>query len=79
MEKDSHTMTLDDGIPKEGEKYVPTGMDSFATALLIVVAAATLILAFREWTYVGPLTKIVFIPFIGIILNAFILLIPGRE
>ncbi len=74
MEKDSHKMTVDDGIPKEGEKYLATPVDSLATALFLVFTLIVVIIAFRQWDWLpfGILTKIVFIPFVGIFLNAII-------
>ncbi len=73
MENSSHILTVDDGVPKPGEKYIGTGMDSLAILIMAIVTFVVLLYCFRithPMHYV--LTKIVFLPFVGIFLNAII-------
>jgi NADH-quinone oxidoreductase subunit M len=71
MENSSHIPTVDDGMPKPGEKYLPTGLDTLAIIIFLVITAIALIFSFKvPMQYV--LTKIVFLPFVGIFLNIII-------
>jgi len=70
MDESSHTMTIDDGMPKDGQKYVPTSMDSMAYLVFAVVTVIAILYCFgitKASEYV--LTKIVFLPFVAIFLN----------
>lgn len=73
MENSSHIPTVDDGMPEPGEEYVSTGLDTLAQILVFVITALVIIYCFL---YTHPLkyvlTKIVFLPFVGIFLNAII-------
>ena len=70
MDESSHTMTIDDGIPKDGQKYVPSTLDTVAYIFFAVVTIFAILYCFsftKASEYV--LTKIVFLPFVAIFLN----------
>lgn len=70
MEESSHTMTVDDGIPKDGEKYIPTSTDSAAYLIFAIVTLLAILFCFQFTKALDfVLTKIVFLPFVGIFLN----------
>jgi NADH-quinone oxidoreductase subunit M len=73
MENSSHIPTVDDGVPEPGGKYLPTGLDTLAQLLFFIITIVVLLYCF-VWTHPLKyvLTKIVFLPFVGIFLNALI-------
>jgi len=73
MENSHHITTVDNGVPHPGEKYIPTGTDTFAQIFFLLVTLGVLWFCFigTEPTRL-VLSKIVFLPFVGIFLNIII-------